>query len=60
MKTFYLMDNVGSAKYTVNFNDGIQQHKDGSPFFDIRLFNNKKKRDKFVKELKNEGYVASR
>lgn len=55
-KVFYQQDNIGSAKYTVNFHDGVKTHKDGSQFFDIRIFKNKKKRDQFIKELKAEGY----
>lgn len=56
-KNYYLMDNVGSTKYTVNFHDGVNTHKDGSPFYDIQLFKNKKKRDAFVKELCKTGYM---
>jgi hypothetical protein len=56
-KNYYLMDNVGSTKYTVNFHDGVKTHKDGSPFYDIQLFKNKKKRDAFVKELCKTGYM---
>ena len=36
-KQFYTMDNVGSAKYTINFNDGIQTHGDGSAFLVFKL-----------------------
>jgi hypothetical protein len=56
-KTFRTQDNIGTAKYTVSFHDGIKTHSDGSKFFDIRLFRNKKKRDQFIKELKAEGYT---
>ena len=56
MKTFYTMMNVGTAKYVVNFHDGIKTHKDGSPFFDIALFKNKKKRDSFIDGLRKRGY----
>ena len=56
MKTFYEMNNVGRAKYTVNAHDGIQTHKDGSPFFDIAIFKNKRDRDKYVNQLISDGY----
>jgi len=58
MKTFYTMDNIGKAKYTVNFHDGVQTHKDGSPFFAIAIFKNKKKRNTFINNLINDGYVS--
>lgn len=56
-KSYYLMDKVGSAKYTVNFHDGVKTHEDKSPFYDIKLFKNKKKRDAFVKDLCETGYM---
>ena len=34
---------IGTAKYVVNFHDGIKRHNDGSRFYDIRIFSNKKK-----------------
>jgi len=55
-KLFYLMDNVGRARYTVNFHDGEAAHADGSPFYGVRIFSNKKFRDRFVRELKRAGY----
>ena len=57
MKTFYRQDNIGKAKYTVSFHDGIQTHKDGSPFFGIATFHNKRKLQKFTKQLITEGYT---
>ena len=59
MKRFYLVDNVGKAKYTVNFHDGIKKHKDGSDFFDLRIFKNKKDLGRFVNGLQKSGYVLS-
>jgi len=56
-KRYYLQDNVGSAKYTVNFHDGIQRHMDGSRFYNMKLFSNKANRNDFVNKLKKEGYV---
>lgn len=57
MKIFNIMFNVGKSKYVVNFHDGIKKHKDGSPFFDIACFNNKRKRNTFISSLKKDGYV---
>ena len=56
-KRFNTMENVGKVKYLVNYQGGIKKHKDGSLFCDIATFKNKKKRDKFVKELRSQGYV---
>ena len=55
-KVYYERDRVGSTKYTVNFHDGVSTHNDGSPFFDIALFSNKKKKNTFIEGLINDGY----
>lgn len=52
MKQFNILQNVGKSKYVVNFHDGKKLHSDGSPFFDIAIFKNKKDLNKFIKELK--------
>jgi hypothetical protein len=51
-KEYYLMENVGRARYTVNFHDGASTHKDGSDFYDIRIFRNRKE----VQDLVRKGY----
>ena len=56
MKTYYRQDNIGKAKYTISFNDGIKTHKDGSPFFGIEIFKNKMKLIEFINKLVSEGY----
>ena len=56
MKNYYLMFNIGSAKYVVNYHDGNKTHRDGSPFYDIATFSNKQKRDQFVNNLIAKGY----
>ena len=55
-KEYYRLDGVGKAKYTVNFFDGVKKHKDGSAFYDIEIFSNKKKLELFIKTLKKDGY----
>jgi hypothetical protein len=55
-KRYYERFNVGSTKYVVNFHDGEKTHRDGSEFFDIRLFRNKRVKDAFIKTLKADGY----
>lgn len=51
------MSNVGKCKYVVNYHDGIKTHGDGSPFFDIQIFRNKRKEQAFVKALVRDGYT---
>jgi len=57
-KDYYEMDNVGHAKYTVSKHDGVSTHNDGSPFYDIAIFKNKKKRDDYIGGLRKDGYLA--
>lgn len=57
MKTFYTQYNIGKAKYTVSFHDGISTHEDGSDFFDIVTFSNKKEFKAFINKLKKKNYV---
>jgi len=55
-KEYYLQHNIGKAKYLVSFHDGVKTHKDGSEFYDIRIFRNKPDTKAFMKELSNKGY----
>ena len=57
MKKFYTQSGLARSKYYVFFHDGIKRHNDGSEFFDMRSFNNKKVLNKFISELRTEGYV---
>lgn len=57
MKLYNINYNIGRVKYVVNFHDGIKKYKDGSNFYDIRLFSNKKKMNAFVYELLKDGYT---
>lgn len=50
-KDYNVMYNVGKAKYVVNYYSG-KKYKDGSKFYDIKIFKNKKKMEDFIKELK--------
>lgn len=50
-KSFYLSGSIGKAKYTISPYDGLSTHKDGSPFFGIYIFSNKKKYLLKIKEL---------
>jgi hypothetical protein len=55
-KQFNLMYDVGRAKYVINYHDGIDTHSDGSPFFGIKLFSNKRLFEKAQKDLIKQGY----
>jgi len=44
------MSNVGVSKYVVNYYTG-KKHNDGSDFYDIAIFKNRKKKDIFITEL---------
>lgn len=50
IKEYYISENIGKAKYVINFFDN-KFYKDGSKFFDIKVFSNKKKLNKFIKKL---------
>jgi len=57
-KKFYnVMFNVGKIKYLVNFHNGVSKHSDGSAFYDVRAFKNKKNLNAFNKSLESKGYV---
>ena len=55
-KDYSLRQNIGKAKYVLVFHDGISTHKDGSPFYDMKIFKNKPDTKAFIKELSNKGY----
>jgi len=57
---YYIQYNVGKAKYVVNHHDGIKKHGDGSNFYDVTIFKNKKKLTKFIDDLCNNGYIERR
>lgn len=56
-KYFYVMQNIGTIKYLLNYHDGVTTNKDGSHFICARCFKNKKKLNKAIKELKKQGYI---
>jgi hypothetical protein len=56
MKRYYIQTNIGKAKYVVNHHNGESTHRDGSPFWDMSIFKNKKKLAKFVSYLQANGY----
>ena len=55
-KRFYQRDGIGKAKYTISYHDGKSKHKDGSDFYGIQIFKNKKELEEFRSELLKKGY----
>jgi hypothetical protein len=55
-KSYKEQHGIGKAKYTVSFHDGKQTHKDGSPFYGIKIFKNKKDLANFITKLEKDGY----
>ena len=59
MKEYHVDYNIWKTKYLVSFHDWISKHKDGSLFFDVRLFTNKKDLNTFTKELHEQQYTET-
>ena len=55
-KRYNVMHGVGKSKYVVNYHDGKKKHNDGSDFFDISTFKNKKDLAKKINDLHKGGY----
>ncbi len=51
VKDWYLLQNVGRAKYVINYHLEGRTYKDNSPFYDIVIFRNKKDLNKFINQL---------
>ena len=58
-KQFNTMFNIGKAKYVINSHDGTATHKDGSPFFGVDIFKNKRLFNKKRKELLTNNYTET-
>jgi len=56
MKKFYIQQGIGKAKYVVCYHNGRKKHKDGSAFYDIKIFKNKKDLGNFTDSLLKKGY----
>lgn len=42
--------NIGKAKYVVNYYTG-KKHADGSDFYDVKIFHNKRRKAAFIATL---------
>lgn len=56
-RTYYEQQNIGKCRYVVNYCTGESFHDDGSLFFDIHIFTNKRAKNAFVKQLVSDGYT---
>ena len=56
MKKYYVQKGIGKAKYVVMYHNGRKKHKDGSAFYDIKIFKNKKDLGNFENKLLKLGY----
>ena len=48
---YYEQNWIWKAKYIISFHNWIKKHLDGSKFFDIKIFKNKKAKNLFIKNL---------
>ena len=48
---YYVQHNIGRAKYVLNYYDGIKQHADKSPFYDVLVFKSKAALNLKLREL---------
>ena len=56
MKIFTVVHDTVRRRYYISFHDGVQVHKDGSPFYDLRIVKNKKDLKLFTNKLLTNGY----
>jgi len=59
MKPFRINPQIGKTRHSVSYHDGTSTHKDGSPFFDLRIFKRRKDKEAFARDLKTQGYTES-
>ena len=56
MKRYNIQYNIGKVKYLVNYHNGITKHNDGSDFFDIATFTDKRSFEVFIESLNCKGF----
>ena len=55
-KEYHWTTGIGKSKYVVNFHNGTSTHKDGSDFYDMKIFRNRPDMEAFISELVKKGY----
>jgi hypothetical protein len=56
-KAFRINPPIGKAKYSISSHNGSSTHKDGSDFWDIKIFKNKIDLEKGIKDYKSKGFI---
>ena len=56
-KAFRINPQIGKAKYSISSHNGSSTHKDGSDFWDIKIFKNKVDLEKGIKDYKSKGFI---
>lgn len=56
-RTFRYQQNIGKARHVVSYHDGQKTHRDGSAFFDMAVFSRKTEAQRYVRTLREAGYV---
>jgi hypothetical protein len=56
-KRYRVTERVGKAKYVLSYHDGVKKHADGSDFFDVVTFRNKKQLNELITSLHKQGYI---
>lgn len=56
---YHEQENIGRCRYVVSYHDGAKTHADGSAFYDVAIFGNRRAKDRFVASLKRSGYVVT-
>jgi hypothetical protein len=56
-KSFKVNPGIGKAKYSISSHDGVKKHKDGSDFWDIKIFKNKVDLEKGINDYKSKGFI---
>jgi len=59
MKSFRINPPIGTAHHSISYHDGVQTHRDGSPFWGIEIFKTRRAKDKQARKLRRQGYVES-
>jgi len=57
IKRYRVTQRVGKAKYVLSYYDGMKRHVDGSDFFDVITFRNKKQLNESITSLHKQGYI---
>jgi len=56
-KTYRDNPQIGKSRHSVSFHGGTKVNKDGSPFFDLRIFKSDKDKAAFIRGLEAAGYI---